>query len=157
MATVTLGLTHAKADNFRANTGQGFRDVISRVLQFFGGVASGSFGATSLRMSTSAASGTLTLSGASGTVGGVINGVTLTVAFDTDDATTASALADEINASDAALVEGLVTASADGAVVTLTAVDAGVTGNCITLAASGTGVTASGARLTGGTTTTLTK
>jgi hypothetical protein len=97
-----------------------------------------------------AASGTLTLSTSSGTVGGVINGVTITVTFDTDDDTTAGLIATEINDSTDALVAGLVTAEAAAGVVTVTATVAGVTGNCITLAKSGTGVTASGARLTGG-------
>jgi phage tail sheath gpL-like len=98
-----------------------------------------------------AATGTVTLSGASGTVGATINGVSLTAAFDTDDTTTAAALAAAINASTNALVEPFVTATSALGVVTITAVDKGVAGNTITLAATGTGCTASGNRLTGGT------
>lgn len=53
-------------------------------------------------------------------------------------------------ASGEVLAASVLTAST---VVTVSAIRKGVTGNCITLAASGMGVTASGARLTGGTTT----
>ncbi len=105
-----------------------------------------------------AASKTLTLdhSTFTGTVGGVINGVTITVSAGADDVlTVATAIATAINASVSALVAGFVTATAAAsgldAVVTITATDAGKAGNAITLAASGTGVTAGGARLTGGT------
>jgi phage tail sheath gpL-like len=98
-----------------------------------------------------AASGTLTISSGSGTVGGSINGVSITVTWGTSDTATATALAAAINASTNALVQNLVTASAAAGVVTITAVQKGKQGNTMTLAASGTGVTASGARLTGGT------
>lgn len=101
------------------------------------------------------ASGTLTLDTAAGTVGGVINGVTITVTASGGDTATATAIAAAINASSNALVANIVTASALGAVVTVTAVLGGVSGNTVTLAASGTGVTASGARLTSGTETVL--
>lgn len=96
------------------------------------------------------ASGTLTLSSASGTVGGIINGVTITVTAAGGDTATAVLIAAAINASANALVSGFVTAASNGAVVTITAVNGGVGGNAQTLAATGTGVTASGARLTGG-------
>lgn len=110
-----------------------------------------------VRYGTSVPTGTLTLSGASGAVGGVINGVTVTATYATSDANTASLIAAAINASANALVNEHVTASASGAVVTLTAKRAGAGGNAVTLVASGTGVTASGARLTGGSDTTLTR
>jgi phage tail sheath gpL-like len=108
-----------------------------------------------VRDSAVAASGTLTLSGATGTVGAIINGVSVTVTAAGGDTATAAAIAVAINASVNALVQNIVTASASGAVVTITAVVPGVTGNCITLAESGAGLTASGARLTGGTETVL--
>lgn len=98
-----------------------------------------------------AASGTLTLASSSGTVGGSINGVSVTVAWGTSDTATATALAAAINASVNALVAGHVTATSLNGVVTVTAANKGIVGNAITLAASGTNVTASGARLTGGT------
>jgi len=97
-----------------------------------------------------AATGTLTLATATGTVGGIINGVTITVTASGGDAATATALAAAITASTNPLVQGMVTASAVGAVVTLTSARKGLTGNTQTLAATGTGATASGARLAGG-------
>lgn len=97
-----------------------------------------------------AASGTVTLSGASGTVGATINGKSITVTYATSDANTASLLAAAINASTDALVSGWVTASAASGVATITATQKSAWGNAITLAASGTGATASGSRLTGG-------
>ncbi len=95
-----------------------------------------------------------------GTVGLVINGVTITVASGTDTGyVVAQAIATAINASSNALVTGLVSAAAtnpslDNGVVTVTALRSalGKSGNCITLAASGTGVTVTtGARLVNGT------
>lgn len=96
------------------------------------------------------ATGTLTISGGSGAVGGTINGVAITHAWTTSDANSAALVAADINASANALIAGIVTASAASNVVTVRSVDATKTANAITLAASGTGVTASGARLTGG-------
>jgi phage tail sheath gpL-like len=85
-------------------------------------------------------------------VGATINGVSITVAYDTDDLTTAQLLVDAINASVNALVQPFVTAEytddgADGLVV-VAATTPGVAGNTITLAASGTGATANANRLT---------
>jgi phage tail sheath gpL-like len=96
------------------------------------------------------ASGTVTLSSASGTVGATINGVSTTVTASGGDTATATALAAAINASANALIAGLYTAAAAAGVVTITAVSKGALGNATTLAASGTGATASGTRLTGG-------
>lgn len=110
----------------------------------------------SVRVGLTQASGTLTFSGASGTVGGSINGVAITVATGASDAATAAAWAAAVNASTNPLVSGLVTATATGGVASITSGLVGAVGNQTTLAASGTGVTASGARLTGGTSTILT-
>lgn len=97
------------------------------------------------------ASGTITLSSSSGVLTATINGVACaTGSLAGTDAENATALAAAINASANALVAGIVTASASGAVVTVTSVDKSKTANAITLAASGTGATASGARLTAG-------
>lgn len=96
------------------------------------------------------ASGTVTLSGGSGTITATINGVGVAVTWATSDTATATALAAAINASTNALVQNIVTATSAAGVVTISAIVAGVAGNCITLAASGTGATASGARLTSG-------
>lgn len=97
------------------------------------------------------AAGTLTLSTASGAVGGTINGVTVTATAAGGDTASAALVAAAINASANALVSNHVTATSSGAVVTVTSKYPGHAGNAVTLAASGTGVTASGARLSGGT------
>lgn len=97
------------------------------------------------------AAGTLTLSTASGAVGGTINGVTVTATAAGGDTATAALIAAAINASTNPLVANHVTATSAGAVVTVTSKYPGHAGNAVTLAASGTGVTASGARLAGGT------
>lgn len=100
-----------------------------------------------------AATGTVTLSGGSGTITATINGVAIAITWATSDTNSASLLAAAINASTNALVQNIVTATSVAGVVTISAVVPGVVGNCVTLAASGTGATASGARLTGGTET----
>ena len=99
------------------------------------------------------ATGTVTLSGGSGTITATINGVAIAITWATSDTNSASLLAAAINASTNALVQNIVTATSAAGVVTISAVVPGVVGNCVTLAASGTGATASGARLTGGTET----
>lgn len=101
------------------------------------------------------ATGTLTFSSASGTVGGSINGVSVTVTAAGGDTNTAALWVAAVAASTNPLVQGVVTASNVAGVATVQAVQYGTTGNAITLAASGTGVTASGARLTGGTSATF--
>lgn len=101
-----------------------------------------------------AASGTVTLAGAAGTVGATINGVSVTTAFATSDTVTAAALAAAINNSANALVNQHVTATSALGVVTITHKLKSAAGNADTLAATGTGATASGARLTGGVTAT---
>lgn len=101
------------------------------------------------------ATGTLTFSGASGTVGGSINGVAITVTAAGGDTNTAALWVAAVNASVNPLVAGVVTASNVAGVATVQTVQYGATGNAVTLTATGTGVTASGARLTGGTSATL--
>lgn len=100
------------------------------------------------------ATGTVTLSSSSGSVSAIINGVTSSATFVTDDTATASLLSAAINNNTNALVRGQVTATSALGVVTITAVTSGTAGNLITLAASGTGATASGTRLTSGATNT---
>jgi phage tail sheath gpL-like len=97
-----------------------------------------------------AASGTITMATSSGTVGAIINGVSITVTWATSDTASSAALATAINTSVNPLVQPFVTATSAGAVTTITAKNKGSQGNAITLAATGTNVTASGARLTGG-------
>lgn len=99
-----------------------------------------------------AATGTITLSTASGAVGATINGTLVTVTASGGDTATAAALAAAINAA-AAIVSDHVLATSAAGVVTLTAKMLGPAGNAVTLVASGTGASVSGARLTGGSAT----
>lgn len=97
-----------------------------------------------------AASGTLTLSSASGVVGTTLNGVTVTVTASGGDSATATALSSAIN-SDATL-NPLFTSSVVSNVITVTSRTPGIAGNSTTFVAVGTGVTASGSGfLSGGT------
>lgn len=122
-----------------------------------GGLNSRTSQRPTIRAGTAQASGTVTIASGSGAITVTINGVTAaSETWATSDAATAAALAADINASADALVSGHVTAAAEDGVLTVTAKSKGVEGNAITLAASGTGATASGARLTGGTSTTFT-
>lgn len=134
---------------------------LNTLMSFLDGVLGGAKGLTTTTVvlgqgTGTKASGTLTFSSASGTVGASINGVAITVTAAGGDTNTAALWAAAVNASVNPLVAGIVTASSALGVATVTAVVHGVTANAITLAASGTGVTASGARLTGGTTLGLT-
>lgn len=95
------------------------------------------------------ATGTLTLSGVTGTVGGTLDGTLVTVtAASNDDAAAAVLIAAAITSS---VATTFTTATAASTTVTITASVAGLMGNAITLTASGTGITASGATLSGGT------
>jgi phage tail sheath gpL-like len=98
------------------------------------------------------ATGTITLSSHVATNTVTINGVTLTADTDYavggDDSETATALAAAINADSD--LDGLVSAAADAAVVTLTALIPGELGNAVTLAISANG-SVSAARMSGGT------
>lgn len=139
-----------------ASPTRGKKELLRRFVNFLMGAISGAkivsgFDIYPDGATAAAASGTVTLATASGAVGAIINGVTVTATWATSDANSASLIAAAINASTNALVQHHVTASASGAVVTITSAKKGIGGNTITLAASGTGVTASGARLTGGT------
>jgi hypothetical protein len=131
------------------------RQWLERAAVWFEGIGSGGRQGTISVLTNggtngAAASGTITMATASGTVGAIINGVTVSVTWATSDAASSTALAAAINASANALVAPFVTASAVGAVTTITAKNKGSQGNAVTLAATGTNVTASGARLTGG-------
>lgn len=96
--------------------------------------------------------GTVTLSAHVATNTVTINGVVLTAGTDYavggTDTITATNLASAINAN--ATLDGMVMATSDGAVVTLTSLIPGEIGNAVTLAISANG-SVSGARMAGGT------
>lgn len=154
MSVISVTLTLPTQYNPTSQTGKGKRRKLREAGRLFIGVAAGevkgrlSFGQFGLTQAT----GTLTLSGAAGAVGGVINSVTITATASGGDVATAAAVAAAINASTNPLVQNIVRATSSGAVVTVTSIESGVTPNSITFTASGTGVTASaGGRLAGGT------
>lgn len=124
--------------------------VSREVAKLVEGLGVGAFtGSIDVQNAPAFASGTLTLSSASGTVGGTIGGQAVTVTASGGDTATAAALAVAINANTTA--NTYVVATSALGVVTVTAIVPGTIGNSMSLVASGTGVTASGARLTGGT------
>lgn len=97
------------------------------------------------------ATGTYSISGASGDLTATISGtgVTLPGAGYASDAAAATALAAAINAD--STVNKIVSALADGTTITITPVAAGKFGNAVTTTATGTGLTADQATLAGGT------
>jgi phage tail sheath gpL-like len=113
--------------------------------------ATGSHTGVSLQVGAASvyATGTLTLSTASGAVGGTIGGTLVTATAAGGDTASAALIAAAINAD--ATVNKYASATSVGAVVTVKAAIPGTIGNGITLVASGTGVTASGAKLGAGT------
>lgn len=142
------------------------RDAFLRFARRFEALAAGTGVATTVeqRKDAAQATGTLTLASVLATHTCTINGVVFTAvagaaganqfsidgATDADDAT---ALAAAINASVTDLVAKHVTASAAGAVVTVTSRQFGHAGNAVTIAAGQATIVASAARLTGGTDT----
>lgn len=150
MATVliTAVTTQDVGDLSFANWGKG--RVSREVAKLIEALGVGAFtGSLDVQNAPAFASGTLTLSSASGAVGGTIGGTLVTVTASGGDTATATALAAAINAD--ATVKTFVTATSAAGVVTLTAISPGTMGNSMSLVASGTGSSASGARLTGGT------
>lgn len=145
LVSITSGQPTSDLDFSKWGKGRVTRDLIKLVA----GLAEGAFaGSIDVQNAPVKASGTLTIAGGSGAVGGTIGGVAKTVTWATSDTASAAALAAAINA-DATLKQWVV-ASAVAGVVTITALVPGTVGNAITLVASGTGVTASGARLASG-------
>lgn len=108
-----------------------------------------------------AATGTVTCAAAAAADTVTINGVAFTAvagaaganqfSIDGTDTADAAALAAAINASSTAGISGIVSATSDGAVVTVSCMVPGKVGNAITLASSsGVTLAVSGAKLTGG-------
>lgn len=144
---VTINSTQDVGDLSFANWGKG--RVSREVAKLIEGLGTGSFtGSLDVTAAAVAASGTLTISGGSGAVGGTIGGQLVTVTWATSDTLSAAALAAAINAN-ATTLQYVVATSLAG-VVTITSLVPGTVGNGVTLVASGTGVSASGARLASG-------
>lgn len=153
--TVPEGVLPAAASELSSDRNKALLQLADFFTRLAGGNEPGAPGdcVVSLQKGTTAAaavraSGTITFSGASGTVGSTIAGVAKTAAHGASDNADATAHAAAINAD--ATLSKLVEATANANVVTVTALQPGVTGNQITTVASGTGVSASGAKLTGG-------
>lgn len=145
------------------------RSAAQRLSNLLTSFASGAItGAIEMESGTALAkaTGTFTLATVIATDVILINGVTLTCVASgatnnqfnvgASDTLTAAAMAAAINASTSALVNEHVTASAAGAVVTITAKEFGDEGNAITISSPDSTITASGARLTGGEDATVT-
>jgi len=150
MATVVITAVSSQdlGDLSFANWGKS--RIVRELDKMIVGLGLGAFtGSLDVQNAPAYASGTLTIAGGTGTVGGTIGGKAVTVIWATSDTATATALAAAINADTTA--NQFVSASAAAGVVTITAIMPGTIGNGLTLVASGPGVTASGARLAGGT------
>lgn len=153
--TVPEGVLPPTPADLGANYREGFRSIANFFERLAAGMEPGQPGETKVAIqkgSTAAAfayaTQTVTFSGASGTVGAVINGITKTASHGASDTADAAALVAAVLAD--TTLNKLMTASNVAGVVTLTALQPGVAANGITVAASGTGVTAGAARLAGG-------
>lgn len=160
MANTIISISHPSPFSLTTEgTSRRRNEAVLMVVSFLRGLVSGTQRGTAVTINAgtsssalAAASGTVTLSGSSGTFTATINGVAVTVTYASSINNTAALLAAAINASTNALVQYLVAATVSGAVVTIRSLQPGITGNAITLAASASAgtATASGARLTGG-------
>src|SRR5687768_7319076 len=113
MATVTtLIQVEAPSGRLVQPSGTNAARVSARVVNLLEGHAAGMYPEVTVKVGQSGAkaTGTLTIASGSGSVGGSINGVSVTVTWATSDTATAAALATAINASVNALVSGVVTA-----------------------------------------------
>lgn len=167
--TLTAGAeTQGTMNNLLIATSAKPHQECLQIIHYFDAINGGNRRASFTAQVTSgdqvAASGTLTLSGHSSTSDTfLVNGVTFTCVatgatnnqynVGTTSINQATDIASAINASTTALVQGAVSATATGSVVTVTALAAGVSGNWVTTA-KGTDAasvqTWSGARLTAG-------
>ena len=150
-ATIVLsGLTDASGLGEPAGNP---RQAAIKLANILWAVANGSVAVSALSIATSAtapvrASGTITISGGSGSVATTINGTAVTVTADADDGVTAGLLAAAVNAN--TTVNKLVSAAAVGSTVVVTAHVPGTIGGALTFVVSGTGLTVTGSgKLTG--------
>lgn len=107
-----------------------FRAKARRLINMLLLVIAGGLRGATLRMGDKHAFGTLVWSGASGTVGGIVNGVTLTAAHGASDTADATTFVAALNASTNALVQHLLKAS--NTLMTFT-ISTGVSGVTIVL------------------------
>lgn len=120
--TTTLQIEKTGGHDLLSHPRTGFRQKMREFAEELAAATQGSGGAGrayTVRRGVIRAGGTLTLSGASGTVGGVINGVTLTDTYATSDTVTAGLVATAIRASTNALIQNVVTASNVAGTLTL--------------------------------------
>lgn len=157
MAQTSITLTHGKASDLRVGSGEPARLVANKFMRLLDGALAGSLaGATGFVLSAGNSTGTVTLAGSADDVTVTVGGVAVgPIAAESSDAETAEAvllaIEEDVNAS------ALVTGTVDGAVITLTARATGTAGNVSLLAAAVSGTaTASGAALSGGTSTSYT-
>lgn len=127
----TVQISHPKPVDLGATNRRQNRDVAQALSDLILGGSNGSADQITCIANQSGlgakAGATLLVSGASGAVGGIINGVAVTGAFLTTDLITAGVIAAAINASVAALVQGHVRASNAAASITLATMTAGST------------------------------
>ena len=152
MASITVTFTTGWSAQDLGLTRYPGNDTIQALQNYLQGLQSGAYSSSVdlLYSATNAvkASGTLTISSGSGSVGGTIGGTAKTVTWATSDTASATALAAAINAD--TTINKLCYATSAAGVVTITSNLPGPLGNKITLVASGTGVTASAGTLTSG-------
>lgn len=133
----------AGTDGGTSSFRQKIRRLVNTQLALIGG---GGVRQATIRMPDKGAWGTVTFSGASGTVGAVINGVTLTFAHGASDQADSNTLVTNINASSNALVQNLVKASNHAMTFTLATATVGSTitvGGVVMTAVPGTAAPAS--------------
>lgn len=144
-------------DDFDPTTSGALHKTVAGVCNYLKGAAGGARPTNTTLVVEGAAvkaSGTVEIVGFSGAVAVTVNGVSVYSATPASAAAGGAAITAAITGSANPLVSELVTASDDGAgTVTITAKQAGFSGNAITIAITGTNTSASGARLTGGTST----
>lgn len=147
MASTLIAIQHT--ENIRPLRGTRKGDV-RNIINALEAYSAGAKRATSIDIHANnsadlvAASGTVTISGGSGSITAIIGGVSISITWATSDTNSAALLAAQINASTNALVQFQVTATSAAGVCTITAVQKGAGGNHITFTATGTGATASG-------------
>lgn len=154
MAKTSFIITHTRTADYPGTADMKARPAFDRVANFMAGCAGGAYGATQLAVGTTAASGHITISGASGPVIVFLAGVEIDVGdAQVTDELTAIEVANAINDPGNGVAEA-VTAEAFGNVVQVVANFPGVLGNYVAFGAQGTGVEASDTTLLGGVTTT---